>query len=187
MPKLKSEHYAERIRLRIEQLERGESLEARDINALLTEQQRKDLKDTWDQQKILRNQIPRSKSDKEKQALGWKTIREVRIDIFRNALAELEDNAVDALRLEMREKEFRAARIFLDAYFCVPQGWDRYSAGNAALTRARLDGGRSNARQTLRDREIEDLESRLEAIFNTIRTDEERLQLSLIEGNKSTI
>lgn len=39
MPKLKQEHTAERIRRRIEQLERGEALEARDINALLNEEQ----------------------------------------------------------------------------------------------------------------------------------------------------
>ena len=181
MPKLKPEHYAERIRFRIEQLERGESLEARDINALLTKHQQKDLKEAWDQQKQLRKQIPRSKSDEEKKELGWKTIREVRIEIFRNSLAELEDNALEALREELREKELRANRIFLDAYFSAPQGWNRQSAGNAALTRARLDGGRSNARQTKRDREIEELEARLEVIFNKNRTNEERLQLKIVE------
>ena len=44
MPKIDAMHRVERIRKRIEQLERGEALEARDINALLTPLQQKQRK-----------------------------------------------------------------------------------------------------------------------------------------------
>ena len=47
MPKLNVTHLVGRIQERIEQLERGDTLEARDINALLTKEQQQELKDAW--------------------------------------------------------------------------------------------------------------------------------------------
>ncbi len=47
MPKLNVTHLVGRIQERIEQLERGDALETRDINALLNKEQLQALKDAW--------------------------------------------------------------------------------------------------------------------------------------------
>jgi hypothetical protein len=44
MPKLNATHLVGRLQERIEQLERGDALEARDINALLNKEQQQALK-----------------------------------------------------------------------------------------------------------------------------------------------
>jgi len=52
--KLNVTHLVGRIQERIEQLERGFALEARDINALLTKEQQQELKDAWTKKQVLR-------------------------------------------------------------------------------------------------------------------------------------
>jgi len=53
MPKLNITHLPERLQKRLEQLERGEALEARDINALLNDEQKHRLKKAWSEQQEL--------------------------------------------------------------------------------------------------------------------------------------
>ena len=53
MPKLNITHLPERLMKRIEQLERGDALEARDINALLNDEQQQTLKAAWAAQQTL--------------------------------------------------------------------------------------------------------------------------------------
>jgi len=137
MPKLNITHLTERLTKRIEQLEQGIALEARDINALLTDTQQKALKAAWAQQQLLRKQHRQPKTKLEFERLGWKTIREVRLDIYRQALAEAKHNLVDGIKELQHKSEIRAARVFMDAFSkAVDDGKNAHSAGNIAMTRA---------------------------------------------------
>ena len=103
MPKINATHKLERIQKRIAQLENDEALEARDINALLTPEQQQELKDAWAIQQQLRKNHKPPKTDAEKNKLGWKTIREVRLDVYRNALACLDK----CIALKKRDRKLR--------------------------------------------------------------------------------
>jgi hypothetical protein len=137
MPKLDITHLTERLTKRIEQLEQGVALEARDINALLTDAQQQALKAEWVQQQVLRKQHRQPQTTAEKAQLGWMTIREVRLDIYRQALAEAKSNLVDGIKELQHKSEDRAARVFMDAFSkAVDEGKNAHSAGNIAMTRA---------------------------------------------------
>ena len=80
----------ERLERRIHQLELGEEIAAKDIKALLNAEQQQQLVDALAAQVALKkNKRPRT--DAEKQALGWKSIREVRLDVLRSALNAAND------------------------------------------------------------------------------------------------
>lgn len=137
MPKLNIIHLTERLQQRIEQLEQGVAIAARDINALLNEQQQQALKAAWTAQQTLRKQHKVPKTDVEKVQLGWKTIREVRLDIYRQALAEAKHDLVNEIKQLQRKSEVRAARIFMDAFSkALDEGSNARSAGKIAMTRA---------------------------------------------------
>jgi hypothetical protein len=137
MPKLDITHLTERLTKRIEQLEQGIALQARDINALLNHSQQQALKDAWEQQQVLRKQYRQPKTKVEIEKLGWKTIREVRLDIYRQALAEAKHNLVDGIKELQHKSEVRAARVFMDAFSkAVDENKNAHSAGNIAMTRA---------------------------------------------------
>jgi len=137
MPKLDITHLTERLTKRIEQLEQGIALQARDINALLNHSQQQALKDAWEQQKVLRKQYRQPKTKVEIEKLGWKTIREVRLDIYRQALAEAKHNLVDGIKELQHKSEVRAARVFMDAFSkALDENKNAHSAGNIAMTRA---------------------------------------------------
>lgn len=182
MPKLNPTHLPERLKSRIVQLECGEALEARDINALLNAEQQKALKTAWAAQQALRKQHNPPKTDAEKAALGWKTIREVRLDIYKQALAQAYNGLVDGIEELQQQREIKAARVFMDAFSEAGKtGKNAWSAGNIALTRPgfnRVDG-LSNHGLSKRDREIRAMEDALREQFETEMTDDEREQLEL--------
>jgi len=137
MPKLNITHLTERLTKRIEQLEQGLALEARDINALLNETQQQALKEAWEKQKLLRKKYRQPQTTAEIEDLGWKTIREVRLDIYRQALADAQHDLVDGIKELQHQSEVRAARVFMDAFSkAVDEGKNAHSAGNIAMTRA---------------------------------------------------
>jgi hypothetical protein len=137
MPKLNITHLQERLAKRIEQLERGDALEARDINALLNDKQQQALKTAWATQQALRKQYTQPKTPAEIQAIGWRTIREVRIDIYRQALTAAQNGLVDGFEQLQQQSEVKASRIFLDAYFkASAENKNTLSAANIALTRS---------------------------------------------------
>lgn len=158
MPKLNVTHLVGRIQERIEQLERGDALEARDINALLTKEQQQELKDAWTKQQALRKIHKQPKSIEETNNIGWKTIREVRLEIYKQALQEAQDGLVDGMEKLLHQSEARAARVFLDAYFNAKEGTNKWGAGNIALRRNgfnRIDG-QSYSYSNKRDREVKE-------------------------------
>ena len=103
MPKLNTEQLMERMQKRIHQLELGEEVTAKDIKALLSTEQQQQLVDALAAQAELKK-IQRVRTDAEKQALGWKSIREVRLDVLRAALTAANDGLLEDYERRLKEK-----------------------------------------------------------------------------------
>lgn len=174
MPKINNIHKHDRLRERIEQLERGEEVAIKDINALLTKEQQEQLKDTWANQKHLRD----TKAIKESE---WKSIREVRLDYLKQVLAERDATVVDEFDELARQKELQAAKVFMDAFSeAQKKGQNAIAKGNAALQRngfRPLHSVRTGI--TGRDREVQKMEDALRKRIEAEMTDEEREQLKM--------
>ena len=161
MPKLDITHKISRVQARIVQLERGDALEARDINALLTKEQQQQLKTAWAAQQALRK-THKTKAAADADGLIWKTIREVRLDIYKQAFAQLESELVDGMTALADKAEIRSARVFMKAWATAEKnGENGWVQGNNALRRAglnRLDQhtGSGNSKRDAEVREMED-------------------------------
>lgn len=187
MPKLNHIHIIERLQNRIEQLENGEALEARDINALLDPIQQNQLKDAWAEQQSIRKSH-KTKAAAENAGLTWKSIRDVRLDVYRQALNDAFDNFEDDFEQLKHDKEVRAARIFMDAY-CEAEkaGRDGISAGNIALTRAGLKQPEVSRDLEPRDKEVQKMEAELERRIRANLTPDELEQLELLEEHDRAV
>ncbi len=187
MPKLNTEQLMERIQKRIHQLELGEEIAAKDIKALLSVEQQQQLVDALAAQVELKKNR-RARTDAEKQALSWKSIREVRLDVLRSALKAANDDLLSDYQRRLREKEVRQAKIYLREYsdarkadksVFVAQG-----VANNALTRAalpRVDGQDVNS-MSQRDREVFAVEAQLKERIRSEMTAEALEQLDMLEG-----
>ena len=114
---------------------------------------------------------------------AWKTIREVRIDCYKQALKLASDNILEDLEKEQYKQQVRADKIFLDAYFGAKQGQDAFSQGNIALMRNGIR--KINVRGhyvdiKTRDKESWQLEAELKKRFEMEMSEEEREQLELV-------
>ena len=189
MPKLNATHLPERIQEHITQMESGDEYEAKKDKTLLTDEQRKAFDDAWVIQQVLRKTHKPPKTEEEKQRIGWKTIREVRIEIYKQALKQLQANAVDDIKELQKQREAKANRVFMDAWSEAvrqgKQGLSAESAGNIALQRARFTV--ENVRTTKRDKEVWALEEELKKRFEAEMTDEEREQHELIKESKKAL
>ena len=177
----------ERIQKRIHQLELGEEIAAKDIKALLNAEQQQQLVDALAAQVELKK-IQRARTDAEKQALGWKSIREVRLDVLRAALNAANDGLLADYERRLKEKGVRQANIYLSEYFAArADGKEQYAAqgaANNALTRAalpRVDGQDVNS-MSKRDREVFAVEAQLKERIRSEMTAEELEQLDMLEG-----
>lgn len=141
MPKLDGTHMVERLAKRIAELEAGEEVAAKDIRALLTDEQQQNLNNAWAAQEQLRL-AKKARTDDEKKALGWKTKREVRLEIFREALSDAKSCELDAWRMKLKKADVRQSIIYFDALNEAEKaGKDKQAAqtfANNELTRARL-------------------------------------------------
>jgi hypothetical protein len=166
MPKLNNLQLAERIRQRIAQLEADEEIAAKDVRALLTDAQHEQLEAAWQHQQQLRKG-KRATTEAQHKALGWKSKRELRVEAFKQALAELDKDELQTVKELQLKSEARRSRIYLDTYFAErdkaaskQQAEDR---ANNALTRAalaRLDRTAVD-RVSPRDKEVREMEQRL--------------------------
>ena len=169
MPKLEVEHLIERLNRRIEQLKNRELLAAKDINNLLNKAQRQSLKDNWSKQLELRKIHKIPKTEKEKKLINWKTIREIRAEVLKQALAEAQDGFLESFEKRLVKKEGKRIRIFMDTVNKnIKKGVDKataYSRANNELTKhglRRLDNmitGKN--RLNKRDREISEMEEKI--------------------------
>ena len=187
MPKLNTEQLMERIQKRIHQLELGEEIASKDIKALLSAEQQQQLVDALAAQVELKK-IQRARTDAEKQALGWKSIREVRLDVLRAALTAANNGLLADYERRLNEKEVRQANIYLREYSDARKAdksvFAAQGAANNALTRAalpRVDGQDVNS-ISKRDREVFALEAQLKERIRSEMTAEELEQLDMLEG-----
>jgi hypothetical protein len=187
MPKLNTEQLMERMQKRIHQLELGEEIAAKDIKALLSAEQQQQLVDALAAQVELKK-IQRARTDAEKQALGWKSIREVRLDVLRAALTAANDGLLADYERRLNEKEVRQANIYLREYSDARKAdksvFAAQGAANNALTRAalpRVDGRDANS-MSKRDREVFAVEAQLKEHIRSQMTAEELEQLDMLEG-----
>lgn len=185
MPKLSPIQKLGRIQEVIEQLERGEDVEAKKNKALLDEKHLKALDEAWAKQLILRDKHRPPKTKEEKDRIGWKSPREVRIEIYKQAAATGSANTVNDLKNEQKATEIRAGKIYLEARFAAKDGTDKDSAGKIALTRAGLRVPTPVV--TKRDKEIRKLERQILEQFGDDLSEEQREHLDwLKEGQKGT-
>ena len=187
MPKLNTEHLMERIQKRIHQFELREEVAAKDIKALLNAEQQQQLADALAAQVELKK-IQRARTDAAKQALGWKSIREVRLDVLRAALTAANDGLLADYERRLNEKEVRQANIYLREYSDARKAdksvFAAQGAANNALTRAalpRVDGLDANS-MSKRDREVFAVEAQLKEHIRSQMTAEELEQLDMLEG-----
>ena len=161
MPKLDATHLFSRLVIRLEQLEAGEEIAAKELRSLLTTKQLKELDDAWKKQQELRKG-KRARTPEEEKALGWKTKREVRIEVFKDAIAAADEN----IELEFDKLQIKAVRRQMRIYFealddAQKMGKDMTEAKNYAnnkLTQAglqRMDYKERLAADIKRTREVQ--------------------------------
>jgi hypothetical protein len=190
MPNINAIHIAERIAEHIDKMERGIEVEAKKDKTLLNETQQQALKDALAHQQQLKKTHKRPKTQAEKNAIGWKEIREVRLEFYKQVLQELKDSTVDDILELQQQREAKANRVFMDAWSkASAQGKDRYSAisaGNIALTRAGFTP-QNSVGLTKRDREIRDMENALLKQFEAELSEEEKEQRAILKEHEDAL
>lgn len=170
MPKLNDLKLADRLHKRIAELEAGVEIAAKDVRALLTDAQHAELESAWQHQQQLRKG-KRATTEAQQKSLGWKTKRELRVEAFKQALAELEGNELEALKKLQYQKQVRQSQIYLDTYFAeLDSGANKHQAdarANNALTRAHLSKYQSDVGDVdkKRSKHINDLEQKVRDTF----------------------
>jgi len=112
---------------------------------------------------------------------GWKTKREIRLDLLRQILDDLNNRLLEEIKKEQFKREVKAARIYLDAFFkAKDEGKNAYSEANIALQRAGFPRTDYRSRgSSKRDREVREMEEALLKRFEAEMTEEEREQLAM--------
>ena len=192
MPKLDGTHIAERLKERIAKLKNGEEVAARDLRALLTDEQTAALDAAKKAQQELKK-AKRARTKEEEKALGWKSIREIHIEALEAALKEAEEDEVGAWEKRMRDAEIRQARIYFDTLESeIKAGKELQTAKNKAnndLTRAglrRMDG-QIVGHLSKRDKEISELETALIQQATYELDDYEKEQLELLKAHNKAV
>ena len=183
MPKLNHFQITSRLEARLAELENGVEIEARDIKVLLTDEQNELLDRLWDEQQLIRT-THKTKSKAEADGLVWKTKKEIRIDVYKQAIAEANNSALDEILKEQEASEVRGAKIFMDAYCeALDKEKDGMVAGNIALVRngfKRIDNETRRLGLNERDKEILAMENAIkDRIIKEMSADEfEQYQLA---------
>ena len=192
MPKLDGTHIAERLKERIAKLKNGEEVAARDLRALLTDEQTAALDAAKKAQQEVKK-ANRARTKEEEKALGWKSIREIHIEALEAALKEAEEDEVGAWEKRMRDAEIRQARIYFDTLESeIKAGKELQTAKNKAnndLTRAglrRMDG-QIVGHLSKRDKEISELEAALIQQATNELDDYEKEQLELLKAHNKAV
>jgi hypothetical protein len=192
MPKLDGTHLPSRLVSRLDELKAGKEVAARDIRALLTDEQIEEMDAAWAAQQELRKK-KRARTKEEEQALGWKTKRDIYIEAYERALKAATEDELAAVEKRMFKAEVRQARVFLDAFFAKrDEGREWASAwdfANNELTRAglnRLDR-RGVRTENKRDKEVREIEAQLLKQIEAEMTDYEREQLELLREHEKAL
>ncbi|CAM8645666.1 hypothetical protein MCEMSE6_02053 [Oxalobacteraceae bacterium] len=189
MPKLNKVQIADRLRDRVEGLRNGKEIAARDLRALLTKEQVAAIDTAWTEQQALRK-VKRARTKEEEQALGWRSKREIQIEMLEQVINQAEDQMLDTYEELRRKAELRQARIYLDSYFGARDAGkteaEAQSSANNDLTRAglrRVDG-QVVGHTSQRDKEIWEMENQLQQQVKTQMSAEELEQIELLEEHE---
>jgi hypothetical protein len=189
MPKLDGTHLPQRLEERLAVLKTDKEVAARDVKALLNEEQIASMDAAWKEQQALRK-VKRARTKEEEKELGWKTKREIYIEAYEKALSEAKEDFGDALDERLERAEVRAARIYLDTYFAArDEGKEPYQADLAAkneLKRAHLEKVEYE-RINARDREVWAMEDAIRAEIRKKMTPEELEQLEMLEEHEREV
>lgn len=193
MPKLDGTHILKRLTERLAKLEAGEEIAAKEIRGLLTQEQQQELEDLWEEQQALR-EGKRARTEAEEKALGWKTKREVRIEVFTRALVTAWEGLDSEFERLQAQATIRQAKIYFDEYNkAIAEGKEISVAKNRAnneLTRAglrRMDGQQVNRFMTARDKEVFKMEESLRESFKNEMTAQELEQQSLVKQQDGAV
>lgn len=179
MPKLNALEKLDRLAAQRNKLVAGEDVAARDMRALLTDEQIAALDSDWQAQQELRKQT-RARTDEEKAERGWKTKREVQIDVLNAAIEQAEDTVLEDLAKLEYEKKVRQARIFGDTFVAAMREGKTHEQAlgsvNIALARAHLLSTKDRSTNKLGEhvREVERMEQRIKDMLRENMTEEER-------------
>jgi hypothetical protein len=165
MPKLDGTHLPQRLAERLADLKADKEVAARDLKALLNDEQIAEMETAWEEQQMLRKQ-KRARTKEEEAALGWKTKRDIHIETYERALVAANDGLLEEFERLQLEATKRQMRIYFETLKeAVKNGKDKRVAenlANNALTQAglqRMDGQRIGTEGlTPRDREIRAME-----------------------------
>ena len=192
MPKLDGTHIIERLQGRLEELRSDREVAARDLRALLTEQQVIAMDAAWAEQQQLRKK-KRARTKEEEIALGWKSKREIQIAAYERAVDEADSGMIDTIEQLQRKDTVRQARIYMDSYSkAMKEGKTNEIAKNLAnndLTRAglrRVDGQNVWA-QNKRDKEVWEMEQQILGRIRGEMTQEELEQVEILEEHEKTL
>ena len=165
MPKLDGTHLPERLAERLADLKTDKEVAARDVKALLNDEQIAEMDAAWKEQQALRK-VKRARTKEEERELDWKTKREIYIEAYEKALSEASDGVLEELERLQLEATKRQMRIYFSTLDeALKDGKEKRVAenlANNALTRAglrRMDGQKVGTEGlTRRDREIREME-----------------------------
>jgi len=190
MPKLNHFQVTSRLEARLAELESGVEIEARDIKALLTDEQNELLDRLWDEQQLIRT-THKTKAKAEVDGLVWKTKKELRIDVYKQAIAEAKESVLDEILKEQEVSEVRAAKIFMNAFGeALDKDKDGMVAGNIALVRngfKRIDNETRRLGLNQRDREILAMENTIKDRIIRNMSAEELEQYELAQEHEKSI
>ena len=187
MPKLDGTHLPERLAERLADLKTDKEVAARDVKALLNDEQIAEMDAAWKEQQALRK-VKRARTKEEEQELGWKTKRDIYIEAYEKALSEANDGVLEELerlQLEATKRQMRIYFATLDE--ALKDGKEKRVAenlANNALTRAglrRMDGQKVGTEGlTRRDRDIREMEEAImkKAVSEMDEYEREQYELS---------
>ncbi len=115
MPILNKVQIAERLRERLDDLRTGKEVAARNWRSLLTDEQAAAMDAAWAEQQALRK-LKRARTKEEEQALGWRSKREIQIEVLEQVVRQADDQMLKMLSELQHKVEVRQARIYLDSY-----------------------------------------------------------------------
>jgi 6-pyruvoyl-tetrahydropterin synthase len=180
MPKINNVHRLDRLKEILKKIKNNENVEIRDINNLLTDEQEQELKDMWTDEQANR----KNKSYAKEQ---WQDKRALRIKLIERVIKQLDDNLLNEIEQLQHQREVKAARVFMDAYFeAADNNENKWSKANIALQRAGfLPVGRAVRSLSKRDIELRKMEENIRKRFEAEMTEEEREQLELLKETEA--
>jgi hypothetical protein len=165
MPKVDDIQKIQKLNQQLADLKSDKEVEARKMKAVLNTAQQKAIKDKWDAQLKLRDEV-KARTKEQQQAAGYKSKREVQIEVYEEAINDLDP--IKAFEKKLLDLEVRQMRIYMDSISeALKEGKTNEQAKSIAnnnLTRAglaRMDRQRVNQHLNKRDKEVFELEEQL--------------------------